>query len=186
VAPQNPTLVAAAREHAPEAWDILLKQHQLPLYTYIAELVRNETTALDIVQETFAAAVRHIGTLRDNRRFGSWLFGIAHQKCIQHWRKSSRTEALLAANGDDEPISNLLDSDGDDPRESLLRRESADAFFALVEQLPTAQRATLLLHVIEDFSLEEISTITAVPIGTVKSRLHHAKRALRHLVSANL
>jgi RNA polymerase sigma-70 factor, ECF subfamily len=186
VAPPNPTLVAAAREHAPEAWNVLLKQHQLPLYSYIAELVRNETTALDIVQETFAAAVRHIGTLRDDRRFGSWLFGIAHQKCIQHWRKSRRTAELVAANGDDDPVSDLLDSDVEDPRESLLRRESADAFFALVEQLPAVQRATLLLHIIEDFSLEEISTITAVPVGTVKSRLHHAKRALRHLVSASL
>lgn len=184
MAPPNPTLVAAAREHAPEAWDVLLKQHQLPLYTYIAELVRDQTMAFDIVQETFAAAVRHIGTLRDDRRFGSWLFGIAHQKCIQHWRKTSRTEALVATSGDDD-VSNRLDPEIEDPREALLRRESADAFFALVEQLPAVQRATLLLHVLEEFSLEEIASITAVPIGTVKSRLHHAKRALRQLVSAS-
>jgi len=51
-----------------------------------------------------------------------------------------------------------------------------------VEQLPTAQRSALLLHVLEDFSIEEIARITAVPPGTVKSRLHHAKRALRQLV----
>lgn len=65
-----------------------------------------------------------------------------------------------------------------------MRREDAEAFFALLELLPLPQRSTLLLHVLEDFSLEEIAAISAVPIGTVKSRLHHAKRALRQKIEA--
>jgi RNA polymerase sigma-70 factor (ECF subfamily) len=116
-------LVAAARDHAPAAWDALLKRHQLPLYTYAAKLLQDDTAALDVVQETFVAAVRHIGSLRDDTRFSSWLFGIAHQRCIQWWR----------------------------------------------------------LHVLEDFSLQEIATIAGVPVGTVKSRLFHARRALRQI-----
>jgi len=71
-----------------------------------------------------------------------------------------------------------------DPVTTLLRREQADEFFALVEQLPVPQRSALLLHVLEDFSLEEIAGITGAPVGTIKSRLHHAKRALRQLVEA--
>jgi len=62
------------------------------------------------------------------------------------------------------------------------RQEAAEAFFVLLERLPSAQRSVLLLHVIENFSLEEIASITSVPVGTVKSRLHHAKRVLRNLV----
>ncbi|MEO5961583.1 MAG: RNA polymerase sigma factor [Opitutaceae bacterium] len=178
-------LVHAARHHAPEAWDTLLKRHQLPLYTYVAELLRNDTAALDIVQETFAAAVRHVATLRDDTRFASWLFGIAHQKCVQHWRRARRTEDIFSPNENEDAQSDWPDADGEDPRNLLLRRESADEFFALLARLPPPQRAALLLHVIEDFSLEEIATIAAVPVGTVKSRLHHAKRALRQLVEAS-
>lgn len=85
--------VAQARAGEPAAWDTLLRRYQLPLYVYVFELVRDEQAALDLVQETFIAAVRHIGSLRDDEKFGSWLFGIAHQKCIQRWRK--RTEFLL-------------------------------------------------------------------------------------------
>lgn len=177
-------LVNAARHHAPAAWDTLLKRYQLPLYTYAAELLRDDAAALDIVQETFAAAVRHIGTLRDDARFASWLFGIAHQKCGQHWRRTQRSDAVFAPAGPDDSPDDWPDADMADPRAALLRREQAEEFFALVEQLPPAHRSALLLHVLEDFSLEEIATITAVPLGTVKSRLHHAKRALRHLVEA--
>src|SRR5580698_4879866 len=85
--------VAEARAGEPAAWDALFRRYQLPLYVFVFELVRDEQAALDVVQETFIAAVRHIGSLREDGRFGSWLFGIAHQKCIQRWRK--RTEVLL-------------------------------------------------------------------------------------------
>ena len=184
MASPDPQLVNAARQHAPEAWDNLLKRHQLPLYTYAAELLRDPTAALDVVQETFAAAVRHIATLRDDARFSSWLFGIAHQKCVQHWRRKRRAEDVFApVTGEDAPA-DWPDDTGGDPRTLLLGREHAEAFFALVERLPPAQRSALLLHVLEDFSLEEIAAISAVPVGTVKSRLHHAKRALRQLVEA--
>src|ERR1035437_10229113 len=90
---QLPVLQAKAGE--PEAWDILFRRYQLPLYVYVFELVHDEQTSLDLVQETFIAAVRHIGGLREDAKFGSWLFGIAHQKCIQRWRKQNRDERLL-------------------------------------------------------------------------------------------
>ena len=81
--------VQQAKAGEPEAWDVLFRRYQLPLYVYVFELVRDEQTSLDIVQETFIAAVRHIGSLREEAKFGGWLFGIAHQKCLQ--RGASRT-----------------------------------------------------------------------------------------------
>ena len=181
--PSQTDLLKAVRHNAPNAWDILLKRHQLPLYTYVAEILQDQSAALDIVQETFSAAVRHIASLRDDTRFASWIFGIAHQKCIQHWRRLRRDDSVFAASTD-ETVSDATDVEGSDPRSLLLQREQADEFFRLVECLPMAQRSTLLLHILEDFSLEEIAGITEVPIGTVKSRLHHSKRALRSLVEA--
>ena len=94
VAEREQLPVAQARAGEPAAWDILFKRYQLPLYVYVFELVHDEQTSLDIVQETFIAAARHIGGLRDDEKFGSWLFGIAHQKCIQRWRKQNRDEVL--------------------------------------------------------------------------------------------
>src|SRR6185437_3425657 len=129
--------VTQARRGDAAAWDALFRRYQLPLYVYIFELVRDEQTSLDLVQESFINAVRHLGSLRDDAKFGSWLFGIAHQKCIQRWRKQAREE--------------------------MLRDEFAGA------------------PVKFESSLDEIAGITGVPLGTVKSRLHYAKRALRKI-----
>ena len=171
---QLPVLQAKAGE--PAAWDILFRRYQLPLYVYVFELVHDEQTSLDLVQETFIAAVRHIGGLRDDAKFGSWLFGIAHQKCIQRWRKQSREEVLL------DEIPELPDESENRPDDLLIRREQEAEFMNLLNQLPLPQRSVLLLHFVEDFSLEEIASITETQLGTVKSRLHYAKKTLRKLL----
>ncbi|MGP8052630.1 MAG: RNA polymerase sigma factor [Limisphaerales bacterium] len=178
-------LVVAEREHLPvpqakagepEAWDALFRRYQLPLYVYVFELAHDEQTSLDVVQETFIAAVRHIGSLRDNEKFGSWLFGIAHQKCIQCWRRQNREEILF------DEISGVSDELENGPDDLLIRQEREAEFMQLLNQLPLPQRSVLLLHFVEDFSLEEIAGITGVQIGTVKSRLHYAKKSLRKLL----
>ncbi len=168
--------VPQARAGEPAAWDVLFRRYQLPLYAYVYELVHHEQTSLDLVQETFIAAARHIGGLREDGKFGSWLFGIAHQKCLQHWRKQNRGEVRR-----DEVPEPPEEFDAG-PDDLLIRREQEAGFMKLLDQLPPPQRSVLLLHFIEDFSLEEIARITETRIGTVKSRLHYAKRALRKLL----
>ena len=163
--------VQLAREGKPEAWDALFRRYQLPLYVYVFELVHNEQTSLDIVQETFIAAARHIGSLRDDDKFGSWLFGIAHQKVFQLWRKRGGKEILLGE------IPESPDESETGPDDLLIRREQEAEFMNLLNQLPLPQRSVLLLHFVEDFSLEEIARITETQLGTVKSRIHYAKRA---------
>lgn len=168
--------VAQARAGDPAAWDALFRRYQLPLYVYVFELVHDEQSSLDLVQETFIAATKHLGGLREDGKFGSWLFGIAHQKCIQRWRKQAREDALR------EEIGSAEDSFEDDPGELLIRREQEAEFMNLVNQLPPPQRSVLLLHFIEEFTLEEIADITGANLGTVKSRMHYAKKSLRALL----
>jgi RNA polymerase sigma-70 factor, ECF subfamily len=168
--------VQQARAGDPEAWDVLFRRYQLPLYVYVFELVHDEQVSLDLVQETFIAATRHLGGLRDDNKFGSWLFGIAHQKCIQRWRKENRERELR-----DELSESPVDL-ADGPDDLLIRREQEAEFMNRLNQLPPPQRAALLLHFLEDFSLDEIAGITGVSIGTVKSRLYYAKKTLGKLM----
>jgi RNA polymerase sigma-70 factor (ECF subfamily) len=139
-------------------------------------LVHDEQASLDIVQESFINSARYIGSLHEDGKFGSWLFGIAHQKCIQRWRKQAREEDLR-----DELAAVPVEFE-DDPAELLIREEQEAEFMKLLNQLPLPQRSVLLLHYVEDFSLEEIAGITGAQLGTVKSRLHYAKKALRRLL----
>ena len=168
--------VPQARAGDPAAWDILFRRYQLPLYVYVFELVHDEQASLDIVQETFINAARHIGSLREDGKFGSWLFGIAHQKCLQRWRKQGREAAAL------EEFAAAPVEFEDDPAELLIRAEQEAAVMKLLNQLPVAQRSVLLLHFVEDFPLEDIAAVTGTALGTVKSRLHYAKKALKKLI----
>jgi RNA polymerase sigma-70 factor, ECF subfamily len=168
--------VAEARAGSSAAWNVLFRRYQLPLYVYVFELVHDEQASLDIVQETFINAARHVSRLREDARFGSWLFGIAHQKCLQRWRTLKREEALR-----DQINAHPLELD-ESPSDVLIREEQEAEFMTLLNQLPLPQRSVLLLHFLEDFSLEEIADITAAQLGTVKSRIHYAKKALRKLL----
>lgn len=178
VSGDEPLPVAAARAGSPDAWAALFRRYQLPLYVYVVELVHNEQTALDVVQETFINATRYLGSLREDGKFGSWLFSIAHQKCQQRWRRPARDEVPV------EEHELELGYDDAAPLELLLRREQEEEFMSLLNQLSEAHRAVVLLHFLEEFSLEEIAEVTQVSVGTVKSRLHYAKKELRKLLEA--
>src|ERR1051325_4215138 len=173
VAEREQLPVAQARAGDAEAWKTLFRRYRLPLYVYIFELVRDEQTGLDLVQETFINAFRHVDSLHDDGKFGSWLFSIAHQKCVQQWRRQGR-DAELAEDLADAPTTGV-----DAPIDLLIREEQEAEFMSLLSQLPLPQRSALLLHFVEGFSLEEIAAITGAQLGTVKSRLHYGKKALR-------
>src|SRR5437773_397810 len=151
VAEREQLPVAQARAGDTAAWDTLFRRYQLPLYVYVFELVHDEQTSLDIVQESFINAARHIGSLREDAKFGSWLFGIAHQKCIQRWRKQGREKVFL-----EELAASPPDEDSD-PLEILLHAEQEAEFMSLLNQLPLPQRSALLLHFVEEFSLDDIA-----------------------------
>lgn len=181
VAQQEQLPVAQAKAGEPEAWNVLFKRYQLPLYVYVFELVGEEQASLDIVQETFISAARNISGLRENGKFGGWLFGIAHQRCIHLWRKRhTRGEEPLS----DELAQGLYIED-DGPSDLLIRHEQEAQFMKLLNQLPLPQRSVLLLYFVEDFSIEEIADVTHTQAGTVKSRLFYAKKALKKLVEEN-
>ncbi|MBI2947872.1 MAG: RNA polymerase sigma factor, partial [Verrucomicrobia bacterium] len=143
---------------------------------YVFELVHDEQTSLDIVQESFVNAARHLERLREDEKFGSWLFRIAHQKCLQHWRRRKPDEPF-----DETWSENLADEDFN-PQEWLIHKEQEEEFVTLLNQLPWPQRSVLVLHCLEEFSLEEIAGICGLALGTVKSRLHYAKKTLRKLL----
>src|SRR5580692_8891731 len=154
VAEREQLPVQQARAGKPAAWDVLFHRYQLPLYVYAFELVHNEQTSLDIVQETFISAVKHIDSLRDDEKFGSWLFGIAHQKIIQLWRKHGGKEILF------DEIPETPDEFENSPDDLIIRREQETEFMNLLNQLPLPQRSVMLLHFVGDFSLEEIAGVT--------------------------
>jgi|JI10StandDraft_1071094.scaffolds.fasta_scaffold196130_3 RNA polymerase sigma-70 factor (ECF subfamily) len=159
------------------AWDALLSSYQLRLFGFARRLVEDKEDALDIVQETFTGAIRHIASLRDDERFGGWLFAIARQHCLLRLRKRRRAIVETVEQIDD------LEDTAESVEDVLFRQEQAEAIDRAIATLPEPQKTAILLHYFLDLPLVELAEVMQSPVGTVKSRLHFARLALRRALS---
>lgn len=164
------------------AFATLYDRHERPVYRFLLRSAGSADLAADLLQETWLAVVRHAATYEVRARFSTWLYGIARNKLIDHWR-ARRPEVSLdepAANDPDDTRVEHLEADRTwQPEVRALSQQQARAYLAAVEALPPAQRDAFLLQVEGELTLEEIGELTGVGRETVKSRLRYAQARLR-------
>jgi len=164
------------------AFATLYDRHERPVYRFLLRSAGSAETAADLLQETWLAVVRHAATYEVRARFSTWLYGIARNKLIDHWR-ARRPDVSLdepAANDPEETRVEQLAADRAwQPEVRALSQQQARAYLAAVEALPPAQRDAFLLQVEGELTLEEIGELTGVGRETVKSRLRYAQARLR-------
>lgn len=146
----------------------LTAMFQRPLLYYLGRMVDNEETAWDLAQETWMRVFAALRTLREPRTLPAFLYRIAHNAALVFLRKRQRPVSFEEAGVEPEAP--------DGPEFSA---EDAARVHAGLVRLPLPQREALTLHFLEELSLAEIAHVQSVPIGTVKSRLFHARKALR-------
>jgi RNA polymerase sigma-70 factor (ECF subfamily) len=144
----------------------LVELWERPLLYYLRRLLPGEADAWDALQETWLRAVREQYRLRDERAFPAWLYTIARRVA---WRVRERAHP-------EEPLP------GDDELGAIPAAGEPQSLAAL----SLAHRDVLTLHVLEGFSVAEIGAITGTADGTVKSRLFHARHALRKKLEGDL
>ena len=164
------------------AFATLYDRHERPLYRFLLRSAGSADLAADLLQETWLAVVRHAAGYEVRARFATWLYGIARNKLIDHWR-ARRVEVSLdepAANDPDETRVELLEADRAwQPEVRALSQAQARDYLKAVEALPAVQREAFLLQAEGGLTLEEIGELTGVGRETVKSRLRYAQARLR-------
>ena len=148
-------------------------------YNFARFLSRDPDAAQDIVQEAFLRAYRSFAGYRggDAR---AWIFAIV-RNCYQSWlmdrRRKARLEVDYHGEGDSEELISTIPSDEDTPEAMLVRKAEAKTVRLILNTMPRAFREILVLREIEELSYQQISEVTALPIGTVMSRLARARKA---------
>lgn len=174
------------------AFEELVRRHQKPVLNYIYRMVRNRQVAEELTQEVFLALVKNAQRYRPTARFTTYLYKIASNIVSKEWARSKRRPRLLALwapwarntnDADDfNPLEHLPDT-RQSVEASFARQEVSEAVNTALNQLPPHQRQAFVLHRFQQLSYEEVASITNTPVGTVKSRVVRAERALRPLLA---
>jgi RNA polymerase sigma-70 factor (ECF subfamily) len=156
----------------PGSFEELVATMERPLLYYVAKLTGSEESALDVLQEVWIRAFRGIHKLKEPGALRAWLYRIAHGIAVDRIRSNSSRERAEETHS--EAFQEAVDP-------SFAEEDSVAVHQALNELEPD-QREVLVLHFLEEFSLAEISGIIGRPEGTVKSRLHYARKAMKTIL----
>ena len=146
------------------------------LYNLACWLTHDRQEAEDLVQETYAKALKGFSSFRSGTNFRAWIYRILRNAFLTS-RTGLKATATVPLDLEDEE--GALPAIEETPESILLQRSDGQLVQQALEQLPVAYREILLLCEVEEMSYQEISAALAIPMGTVMSRLSRARKALR-------
>ncbi len=156
--------------------------HWEALMRYATRLTGNEAQAEDVVQESLAKAFKAFPKLREKTNHRAWAFTIVRNTFLSRARKQNREQPL-------EDAARVVDLSAG-PELRLVRPDDGykhgfeDAVLEALTALPEAQRTAVMLCDVEGLSYDEIAQVLGCPVGTVRSRIHHARRRLRETLAS--
>jgi RNA polymerase sigma-70 factor (ECF subfamily) len=159
-----------------DAFEDLIAAMERPLLYYATSLTGNPDSGRDVLQDVWIRAFRSIRKLKDPASLKSWLYSITHGIAVDRIRRNVSREQAEAADLDD----------FQEAEEPSFAGEDAVAIHQALGQIGLKHREVLVLHFLEDLSLSEIAGVVGCSEGTVKSRIHYAKRAMKEVLSGGV
>ena len=156
----------------PGAFEDLISVMERPLHYYAMSLTGSEDSALDVLQEVWLRAFRGMRKLRDPGSLRPWLYSITHGVAVDRIRRDYTRDKAEHAQYEE----------FQEAQEPSFAGEDAAAIHHALSQIGVKHREALVLHFLEDLSLAEIAGVVGCSEGTVKSRIHYAKRAMKQIL----
>ena len=161
-------LMLRVREGASEMLGVLFDRYQTPLFNFYAKLTGDRALSEDLVQEVFLRILKYRQSYRPGTPFRAWVYQIARNARIDHFRKFPPQTAL-----DPEMLPSVLPSD------SAQEQQEVELLQRALMQLPEEKREILLLCRFQELKYEEIAALLGCELNTVKTRIHRALQELR-------
>jgi len=166
-------LMLAYRGGDAGAFDELYRRHKGGLFRFVLRSVRERSLAEELYQEIWMRAIEARGRYEPQAKFSTWLYTIAHNRLIDHWRK----KGLQVVSLDTE--SEFSGNPGFEPQGILEAKQGLARFAQALEALPPAQREAFLMHHEAEMSVAEIARATGANEEAAKSRLRYAVGKLK-------
>lgn len=166
-----------------ERYETLVHAHEKAIYNLCLRMLGNEQDALDAAQETFLRAWRALAKFRGDSRFSTWLYRLASRICLDVLRARPAQTPLSLTTEDEDEVS--LPDPSPSPHRTAEQSELRNLVGNALELLPPEHRAIVILRDVNGLSYEEIASVTGLESGTVKSRIHRARRKLADILMQN-
>lgn len=188
--PTDEELVAAYLKGNKTAFEEIVRRYEDRLYRLSFRMLGNHHDALDAVQEILLKLMAALPKFQGRSRFGTWLYRLAANTCLDIRRKRGRTSAeSLEAALEHSPaaaMSVLDDHPADNPDVYVEQQYREEMVRAALEQLPESQRRLLVLRDLEDLSNSQVADIMGIEVGALKARLHRARQALKRALDGGV
>ncbi len=166
-------LVLRCRRGDKQAFAGLVRLWEKRLFYYVRRLVSTEEDTWDTLQQVWVKVLMGIKSLKDPQNLPVWLYRIARNTALSHLRERYKVQ---------EHLDEGCDVGNAEVMEEAPCFEDVELVHHGLGQISLAHRDVLTLYFLQDLSIQEIADVLAIPLGTVKSRLYHAKRALRDVL----
>jgi len=175
----DPDLLRRAQAGDEAAFGVIMRTHYERTFRLVCAIIHHEADARDVCQEVWLTIWKQLGTFRGDARFTTWLHPIATRRALDHLRKRRRWfDRFLPFDTGGDSAAAPEPAITDDASQQLEGSENVARVRAALARLPPKHRAVLALRELEGQSYEEIARAVGIPVGTVMSRLHHARRLL--------
>ena len=176
-------LVHSFQDGNSAALEVLVSRYKDKIFSSILFLVKDKFLAEDLFQDVF---IKIIDTIRNNRyteegKFLPWAMRIAHNLCVDHFRKVKRTPAIKTS--DDRDIFELINISEDGADKKMMQSQSHDRVRRLLDMLPEEQREVIVLRHYADLSFKEISQMTNCSINTALGRMRYGLINMRKMLT---
>ena len=160
------------------AFSTLLERYRNSLMAHVLNYVQIAVDAEDICQRSFEKAFRDIGSYNPKYAFSTWLYTIAQNEAIDHLRKVKNGVSSVSL----ETPGVMTISGVVTPEDKIMEDQAVSELITYIEGLPSTYRDVAELRFIKDYAYEDISSVLAIPIGTVKTRINRARKMLFAMV----
>jgi RNA polymerase sigma-70 factor (ECF subfamily) len=162
-----------------QAFNRLVLLYQARIYNLAFNYVKTEEEAKDVAQDIFVTAYRALPKLRDDTKFGAWLYQIGINHCRNRYKKLKRRGYFTQKSIDDENAPIHLEG-GDSPEQILEQKRIITLMRNTIALMNETEKEVLMLRDLQGLPYDEISEILNVPLGTVKSKLNRARLNLKN------
>lgn len=155
-----------------DALSMLVRRWYPQIFRYCCKVIGNEQDAYDITQDVFVSVLQNIERFHIWNKFSSWLFTIAHNKCMDYFRMRKKVDSTQETEAGFCTMTSVLED----------QIAISNTVEKAILQLPKMQQNVIILHYFQQFTCKEIAQMTSTPLPTIKSRLSVAKKTLSKLL----